>query len=315
MSSESGIAPGPSSAKDIIDLFIYFGISTQKKNRMSNYFKDATLLITGAASGIGRRFAEMAATKGISRLVLWDRNPDTLIEVSAGICDACDVITHGVDVSSKESIIEHAEELIEKQIVPDAILNCAGIVVGKMFHEHSMEDIQRTIDINTTGSMWVARAFMEPMIERGSGHVVNLASASGYIGNPRMSVYAASKWAVIGWSESLRLEMEKMDAGIHVTSVIPSYIKTGMFDGVKAPLLVPLLETDDMVERMFKGISQKKHKIQAPFMVRFVPLIKSVLPDNAFDWVAGNLLGVYRSMDSFTGRKKEKEQEEETYDK
>jgi hypothetical protein len=311
------MAPGQSSAKDIIDLFIYFEIPTHKKNRMNSYFKNSTLLVTGAASGIGRRFAEKASTKGISKLVLWDRNPDTLQEVSAGIGDACEVITHGVDVSSKESIREHAEELINKNSVPDIILNCAGIVVGKMFHEHSMEDIQRTIDINTTGSMWVARAFMEPMIERGSGHVVNLASASGYIGNPRMSVYAASKWAVIGWSESLRLEMEKLNTGIEVTSVIPSYIKTGMFDGVKAPLLVPLLETDDMVERMFKGISQKKHKIQAPFMVRFVPLIKSVLPDAAFDWVAGNLLGVYRSMDSFTGREKgkKKEQKEETYDK
>lgn len=276
---------------------------------MASYFDDKTILITGAASGIGRRFAEVIASRGVRKLVLWDRNPGVLDEVAAGIGNKCQVITHGVDVASKESVTTYAGKVKSDGTVPDLILNCAGIVIGKMFHEHSADEIQRTLDINTTGSMWVVHAFLGEMIERGSGHIVNLASASGYIGNPRMSVYAASKWAVIGWSDSLRLEMDKLKTGIHVTSVIPSYIKTGMFEGVKAPVLVPLLETDQIVELMIKGISKKKSKIQAPFMVRFVPLIKSLLPASVFDWVAGNLLGVYRSMESFTGRDKDKEKE------
>jgi len=272
---------------------------------MSTYFKNKTILITGAASGIGRRFAEKVASKGVTRLVLWDRNPDTLNTVADGIDGDIEVVVHDVDVSSEKSITDHAEKLKEDGVIPDLILNCAGIVAGKkMFHEHSMVEIRRTIDINTTGSMWVAHAFLNEMIKRGSGHVVNLASASGYIGNPFMSVYAASKWAVIGWSESLRLEMERLESGVQVTTVIPSYIKTGMFDGVKPPLLVPLLETDQMVGLMMKGISKKKNKIEAPFMVRFVPLIKSLLPASAFDWVAGNLLGVYGSMETFKGREK-----------
>lgn len=276
---------------------------------MSTYFKDKTILITGAASGIGRRFAEKISSNDLQRLVLWDRNLNILQDVAAGIGKKCEVITQEVDVSIKESVITHADLLKSEDAVPDVIVNCAGIVVGKMFHEHSMDEIQRTLDINTTGSMWVVRPFIDAMIERGSGHIVNLASASGYIGNPRMSVYAASKWAVIGWSESLRLEMDKLNTGIIVTTVIPSYIKTGMFDGVKPPLLVPLLETDEIVELMMKGISRKKSKVEAPFMVRFVPLIKSILPSAAFDWVAGNLLGVYRSMESFKGRDKRKEKE------
>ena len=272
---------------------------------MNTYFQTKTILITGAASGIGRRFAEKVAAEGVSRLILWDRNPDTLREVAEGISDEVDVITHGVDVSSEDSVSTHAGKLLQVDVIPDLIVNCAGIVAGKkMFHEHDMGDIKRTIDINTTGSMWVAHSFLNRMIERGSGHIVNLASASGYIGNPYMSVYAASKWAVIGWSESLRLEMDRLNCGVTITAVIPSYIKTGMFDGVKPPLLVPLLETDQMVDLMLKGISKKKNKIQAPFMVRFVPLIKSVLPSAAFDWVAGNLLGVYGSMETFKGRKK-----------
>lgn len=269
---------------------------------MNNYYRNKSILITGGASGIGKRFAELVSGEKVEVLILWDRNPDSLEDIAKDLELNCTVITRGVDVSDPESVERAADELTENEVIPDIIINCAGIVTGKMFHEHTADEIKSTLDINTTGSMLVVRSFLKLMIQRGSGHVVNLASASGYIGNPRMSVYAASKWAVIGWTESLRLEMEKMDAGVDVTSVIPSYIKTGMFEGVKPPLLVPLLETDQMVLLMMKGIAKKKTRIQAPFMVRFVPLLKAILPERAFDWVAGNLLGVYRSMDSFTGR-------------
>jgi len=271
---------------------------------MSDYYKNKIVLITGAASGIGKRFAEMVIEYRPATLVLWDRNPNTLAEIATTFSSETEVIIHGVDVSDQDSVSQHADQLMREDVVPDIVINCAGIVVGKMFHEHTMEEVRAIMDINSTGSMWVVHAFLNQMIQRGSGHVVNLASASSYIGNPRMSVYAASKWAVMGWTESLRLEMQKLNTGVNVTAVIPSYIKTGMFDGVKPPLLVPLLETDQIVELMLKGISKRKQKIQAPFMVRFVPLIKALLPAAAFDWVAGRMLGVYRSMDSFKGRNK-----------
>lgn len=272
---------------------------------MNDYFANKNILITGAANGIGKRFAEDISEKPGVTLILWDRNPEILRENKVDIVKAKKVITRGVDVSDKHDVKNAAKELEEQGVLPDIIINCAGIIVGKMFHEHSLEETQDTIQINTVGSMWVVQVFLNDMIERGSGHIVNLASASGYIGNPRMSVYAASKWAVIGWSESLRIEMEKLKTGINVTTVIPSYIKTGMFEGVKPPLLVPLLETDKMVKLMIRGISKQKLTIEAPFMVRFVPLIKAVLPARTFNWVAGNLLGVHRSMNSFTGRIKE----------
>jgi len=272
---------------------------------MQDFYHNKTILITGAASGIGKRFAEkVSETAENTTLILWDRNPDTLRQIQAGLSDRSKIYIADVDVSDYSIIEKEAKLLAANSVTPDIIINCAGIVVGKMFHEHTLKDIQNTININTTGSMLIVRAFITEMIDRGSGHIVNLGSASGFIGNPRMSVYASSKWAIHGWSESLRLEMKKLKTGINVTTVIPSYIKTGMFDGVKPPFLVPLLETDQIVNKMISGIAMGKHKIQAPFMVRFVPLIKALLPDTAFDWAAGNLLGVYRSMDSFTGRNK-----------
>ncbi len=269
---------------------------------MKTFYEQKTILITGAASGIGKRFAEKVSEIASVKLILWDRNPDELHLIKDVLKDRAEVHVTGIDVTDRDLIQLEADHFIKENLVPDIIINCAGIVVGKMFHEHSFTEIEKSIQINTSGSMWVVRAFLNEMIDRGSGQIVNLASASGYIGNPRMSVYAASKWAVIGWTESLRLEMEKLKTGIGVTAVIPSYIKTGMFDGVKAPMLVPLLETDQIVDRMLYGIAKRKRTIQAPFMVKFVPLIKALLPYKLFDWVAGNLLGVYKSMDSFEGR-------------
>ena len=270
---------------------------------MADYYQNKKILVTGAASGIGKKFAEKISYTEAVTLILWDRNPDELDKLKEMIGKRATVFVTDIDITDFDLLSEESGKLIQQDLLPDIIVNCAGIVVGKFFHEHPFIAIERTIQINTTGSMWVVRAFLNKMIERGSGHIVNLASASGYIGNPRMSVYAASKWAIIGWSDSLRLEMEKLNTGIHVTTVIPSYVKTGMFAGVKPPFMVPLLETEEIVDLMIRGIEKRKKKIEAPFMVRFVPFIRALLPYALFDWFAGNLLGVYRSMDSFTGRK------------
>lgn len=272
---------------------------------MEHYFNHKTILITGAASGIGRRFAERVSESDGVTLILWDLNASGLEETKKGCRNASEIVTTMVDITDSERIQFEADRLLKQGELPDIIVNCAGIVVGKFFHEHSYSDIDRSIQVNISGSMYVARAFLNEMIDRGSGHIVNLASASGYIGNPRMSVYAASKWAVLGWTESLQLEMRRNKSGIDVTAVIPSYIDTGMFKGVKPPKLVPLLTTNQIVEKMLKGISRRKKTIKAPMMVRTVPLLKALLPAAAFDWIAGSLLGVYQSMDSYTGRSEE----------
>ncbi len=268
---------------------------------MKSFYRNKTILITGAGSGIGLRFAEMVCRYGVT-LLLWDRNIESLNNFREKMHSTSEVLISSVDVTDHESITREADQVIKSSFVPDIIVNCAGIVVGEYFTNHSAKQIQQTLDVNCTGSMLVVNAFLPEMIRRGSGHIVNLASASGYIGNPKMSVYAASKWAVIGWSESLRLEMKELNSGVNVTCVIPSYVNTGMFEGVKAPKLVPILDTDTLVKKMLKGIRRKKFKVQAPVMVRFVPVLKSILPRFMFDWLAGRVLGVYHSMDSFKGR-------------
>jgi short-subunit dehydrogenase len=187
----------------------------------------------------------------------------------------------------------------------DILFNNAGIVVGKPFAEHSHRDITKTININTSALMHIAREFLPDMIDQCEGHIINLASASGLIANPNMSVYAASKWAVIGWSESVRLEMEREETGVNITTVMPSYISTGMFDGAKSPFMTPVLTPDYIVDKIMEAVKNNEIILQEPFMVKSVPVLKGILPQRVFDFVAGKIFGVHNTMDNFKGRPKD----------
>lgn len=271
---------------------------------MMEFYQHKTILVTGAASGIGRRFAERVSDIEGVKLILWDLNAESLHKLTQQLQKTCSVDKAILNITDSDRVELEAERLIKQNQLPDLIINCAGIVTGKLFQEHNYHEIEKTLQVNVAGSMYVVRAFLNEMIERGSGHIVNLASASGYMGNPKMSVYSASKWAILGWTESLYLEMKQNQTGVDITAVVPSYIDTGMFEGVKAPLLTPILKTDDIVNRMLKGIAQRKRTIKAPFMVRFTPVLKGILPVPLFDWIAGRIFGVYDTMDSFKGREK-----------
>lgn len=264
--------------------------------------KNKTVLITGGAAGIGKRMGEICLhDEGARRLIIWDINEEALYqaaeELSAG---GYEVLTYVVDVSDAAAIASTAQEVLDKVGTVDILFNNAGIVVGKNFEEHSHAEIEKTIQINVLALMHLTRGLLPAMMEQGSGHVINIASAAGMVANPKMSVYAGSKWAVIGWSDSLRLEMEALKKDVHVTTVMPSYINTGMFDGVKAPLLTPFLEPDEISKQIIKAVKNNETELKAPYIVNFIPLLKGVLPKSMFDSVA-DVLGVYNSMEDFKG--------------
>ena len=270
--------------------------------------KGATVLITGGARGLGKLIAKECIKGNAKEVVLWDIDESELAKVKSEFKnEKVRVRTAVVDVADPKLIRAEAAKEIDLSNGPDIIFNNAGIIVGKSFADHTEEDIERTIRINIGGVMHVASAFLPEMIKRKSGHVVNLASAVGMIANPNMSVYAASKWAVTGWSESLRLELEKVHRNLRVTTVMPSYIDTGMFSGVKAPLLTPIMKPEKIVKKIMKAVRSNQIILKAPFMVKSIPVLKGVLPTRVFDYVAGDLFGVYKSMDKFKGREKKKE--------
>ncbi|MBK8471871.1 MAG: SDR family oxidoreductase [Sphingobacteriales bacterium] len=268
--------------------------------------KNSIVLITGGANGIGKLLGKSLLEKGAKSLVIWDINEANLESTTAELSQkGYDVHPYLVDVADTDDIDFAAQDVIKELGGIDILVNNAGIIVGKAFHEHSTREIEKTIRINVLGVMHTTNAFLPNMIERSKGHVVNIASASSYTANPNMSVYAASKWAVMGWSESLRLELERLSQHLHVTTIAPSYINTGMFEGVSAPLLTPILDPETIVAKIVQAIERNKVLVLEPAIVKSLPVLKGVLPTRAFDFLAEKIFGVYHSMDNFKGRKPE----------
>jgi short-subunit dehydrogenase len=118
-----------------------------------------------------------------------------------------------------------------------------------------------------------------------------------------MSVYAASKWAVIGWSDSLRLEMKQLKRNVNVTTIMPYYINTGMFDGVKSR--IPILEPEATALTIVRAIETNKKMLTIPrYQYRITRLGQAILSIDMFDWFAGSVLGIHKTMAHFTGRNK-----------
>ena len=258
------------------------------------------VLITGGASGIGKIMGRMALEKG-AELIIWDINQLSIDGVVNEFNKLGKVTAYIVDISDIDQIKSTAEKVRNELGTVDILINNAGIVVGKYFDEHTTAEIQRTMDINASAPMYVTAEFLGQMIVQRSGHICNIASSAGFIANPRMSVYAASKWAVIGWSDSLRLEMQFRKTNVKVSTVTPYYINTGMFAGVKS--LIPILKPEKVAAQIISGIERNRIIISMPFSMHFIRLCQGLLSIRLFDWVAGNILQIYKTMDHFTGRK------------
>ena len=258
------------------------------------------VLITGGAQGIGALLAESFLEIGAARVTLWDVNPHALnarIERLRERRFSAEGVV--VDMAQSAQIIQ-AGEALSAECPVDILINNAGIVVGKPLAEQSHDDIEKTFRINTLGVVHATRAFLPHMIARGNGHIVNIASASGFVPVPRLTTYGASKWACLGFSESLRVELQD-HPGIHITTICPSYIKTGMFAGASAPFLTPLLEPDYAARRILQAVESNTSMLCMPPIVRLVPTLYALLPTPLFDAICGRFFGIYRSMDHFQG--------------
>lgn len=258
------------------------------------------VLITGAARGMGLLYARRAVAENARAVVLWDVDADLLATVAAELGPTAHPFV--VDVSSREAIVDAAARVLADVGVPDLLINNAGIVRGKLFVEHDQEaDIALTMAINALAPMHLTRELLPAMLESGrAGRIVNIASAAGLVSNPRMSVYASSKWALIGWSDSLRLELQ--GTPIAVTTVCPSYITTGMFAGAKGPRFTPLMAPEKVVAKVWRAMLGGRPILMMPAMVHVAKVVRGLLPIRAWDVVGGRGFRIYHSMDEFTGR-------------
>ena len=268
------------------------------------------VLITGAAMGMGRLFAERAIAEHAAAVVLLDVDESslnaTLEELAARGDDTSEVTGYIVDVSDAEAVADTAAAVLEELGRIDVLVNNAGVVRGNhYFWETDLErDAKFMIDVNTLAPMYVAHAFLPAMIAASDDcRLLNLASAAGFTPNPRMAVYAASKWAVIGWSDSVRLELKQAGHDhVKVTTVCPYYTRTGMFDGASSAPLLPILEPDEVVDEAWKAMLAGRSFVVLPKTVMLSEMLKGVVPVDVRDFIADRVIGVYHTMDDFTGR-------------
>lgn len=269
--------------------------------------KGKRVLVTGGAMGMGRLFAERAIAEQAAAVVLWDVNEAALNDTLNELADsATEISGYIVDVADAEEVAGTAAIVLDDLKGIDVLINNAGVVRGnKYFWETDLEhDTKATIDINTLGPMYVAHEFLPAMIaESGECRMLNLASAAGFTPNPRMAVYAASKWAVIGWSDSVRLELKQAGLDhVKVTTVCPYYVRTGMFDGARSAPLLPILDPADVVEEAWGAMLAGRPFVVMPKTVMLSEMLKGVVPTSVRDFIADHVIGVYHTMDDFTGR-------------
>lgn len=190
-------------------------------------FKDRRVLVTGAGSGIGRATALAFAAEG-AHVLATDISEQTvaetqsLIEAAGGRCD-----TYVADVGDEVSMQQLADTVHQKHGSLDVLVNNAGIGAAGRFLDTTISTWDRVHRINVKGVMIGCRVFLPEMIKRGQGgHVVNLASMAAYFAAPDMPIYNASKYAVLGFSESLRSDMK--DHGIGVSAICPGVVYTNI---------------------------------------------------------------------------------------
>lgn len=195
---------------------------------MPSPFAEKIAFVTGGSSGIGLEIARQLAQQG-AHVWLVARRPERLEEAlelvraaQANPAQRCGMFAADVgDINQAQAAVEH---VIDEIGLPDLVVNSAGFARPGYFVEQELDFLHTMMDVNFWGTLYVTRAVLPGMIARGSGHIVNIASESGFLGLMGYVGYTASKFAVVGFSDALRAELKR--SGVRLSIVYPSDVDT-----------------------------------------------------------------------------------------
>ena len=239
------------------------------------------VLITGAGGGFGRHMARQFRGSG-AKLVLTDITDQALRGVTDDAGDAL-VASLTADLATEAGCDAVAETCASRNVVPDILVNNAGIGVAGRLDHVPRERWETLMQLNLLAPMRLCNLFLPGMVERGSGHIVNISSVAGWAGSQGLSSYCASKFGLRGFGESLAVDLK--DTGVHVTNVYPCFSQTPILDspqfGFEQRRVVPgylISEPSDVVARVIEGIRRNKlhvfpdkHARRIHYIVRFAP--------------------------------------------
>jgi len=243
-------------------------------------FKDKVVLITGASSGIGRETAIQFAKKG-SNLILVARRKQKLeqldndlkkYKISTLICEC--------DVSDKLQVEKMSKLVLEKFGSVDILVNNAGFAIYGSIFDLTTEEIESQMATNYFGMIYCIKNFLPFMLEKKSGHIVNIASVAASFGLPGIASYCASKFAMLGFSEGLKHELK--GTGVGITVVSPIMVRTNFFDHPSfqfMPKYSPTSLSDKTVAKaILRAANSPRLEIIVPSVIRGAVWIKNTFP-------------------------------------
>ena len=191
-------------------------------------FTGRVAAITGAGSGIGRALSNALARRG-THLALSDIDDTGLAETVAQ-CERCGVkiTSQHLDVADRDAVYAWADRVVADHGTVNLIFNNAGVALGATVESMSYEDFEWLMDINFWGVVYGSKAFLPHLKEGGEGHIVNFSSVFGLISVPSQSAYNAAKFAVRGFTDSLRMELDMEGGNVSATTIHPGGVKTNI---------------------------------------------------------------------------------------
>lgn len=218
-----------------------------------NQLTGRTALVTGAGRGIGREVALALARAG-ARVAATARSANEIEAVAAIVRDnGGSAMPVAMDVSDPKSVAEGFARVRDELGPIDILVNNAGIGRSSLLWKTTDEIWRTTIETNLSGTFYCMREALGPMVERGWGRVVNVASVAGKIGGPYISAYVASKHAVLGLTKSAALEVAKH--GVTVNALCPGYVDTPMTDATVQTIMEKTGKSESDARRALEGMS------------------------------------------------------------
>jgi NAD(P)-dependent dehydrogenase (short-subunit alcohol dehydrogenase family) len=228
--------------------------------------------VTGGARGIGLAIATTLRRAG-ARVAIGDLDADLAAERAS----ALDAASYALDVRDEDSFARFLAQVGADLGPIDVLVNNAGVVVAGPFLATSAEEHRLQLEVNLGGVERGMRLALPSMVERGRGHVVNMASAAGLIPAPAASVYSATKHAVVGLTEAVRFELRR--TGVHLTSVQPTFVRTEMAAGLSLRLL-PKVAPETVAAAVLR-VLRRRHPpaaVMVPRWLRPVALADAYAP-------------------------------------
>jgi len=275
-------------------------------------YKDKIVLITGGTSGIGLELARLLAARG-ARLFLFSRSQDNLLKTINDLQTIQAGEYHGIptDVSDANQVVQSVEQVIALAGVPDLLVNCAGVAHPGYVQDLDLEIFRWMMDVNYYGTVYVTKAILPGMIARKSGYIVNIASAfAAVVGLYSYTAYGASKFAVRGFSDALRMEMKPY--GIQVSIVYPADVDTpqltyeNQYKPAELKQILQMLPAVDPIppeqvaRAIVRGIDRRKNVIipdlGTSLLIKFFNILgNGVYP--VLDWLLARAQGQIQSQD------------------